>query len=106
MTTAPGTREIVHVVLAEWADTAAAEVGTEATRLVDEHLGRIDGVLSTTSGPSIGSEGQEGGFQWMLVVRFRDRDALDGYLPHPDHQVVADHIGSSAARVVVFDAEA
>nr|AGU11061.1 Stress responsive A/B Barrel Domain [uncultured organism] len=105
MTTAHAAREIVHVVLAAWAD-GRTDAGTEATRLVDEHLGRIDGVLSTTSGPSIGGEGLEDGFHWMLVVRFRDREALEGYLPHPDHRVVADHIGASAARVVVFDTEA
>ena len=48
-------------------------------------------------------EGLEGGFDWMLVVRFRDRAALDAYLPHPEHLPVAGFLRDSAARVVVFD---
>ena len=51
------------------------------------------------------TEGLEGGFDWMLTVRFRDRAALAGYLPHPEHRPVAEFIGAASARVVVFDVE-
>jgi hypothetical protein len=95
------TTEVLHVVLAEWNE--GADAADEATRLSAEHLTRIDGVLSVSSGPSISGEGLEGGFDWMLVVRFRDRAALDAYLPHPEHLPVAGFLGDSAARVVVVD---
>jgi len=95
------TTEVLHVVLAEWND--GVDETARATALSDEHLTTIDGVLSVSSGPTVSGEGLEGGFDWMLVVRFRDRAALDGYLPHPQHLPVAGFLRDSAARVVVFD---
>ncbi|WFR67780.1 Dabb family protein [Curtobacterium flaccumfaciens] len=89
-----------HVVLVEWSDAGASAT---ANALCREHLPRIDGVESVRSGESVSTEGLEGGFDWMLVVRFRDRAALEGYLPHAEHQPVAEFIRSGSARVVVFD---
>jgi hypothetical protein len=97
------TDELVHVVLVEWADGAPADVAEQATRLSDELLTRIDGVLSVSSGESVGGEQLEAGFDWMLVVRFRDRAALDGYLPHPSHLPVSAYLRDASARVLVFD---
>ncbi len=94
---------VTHVVLVAW-DGAGGDA-ERADALCREHLPRIDGVESVRSGPSVSTEGLEGGFDWMLVVRFRDRDALAAYLPHPEHRPVADHIGGSSSRVVVFDVE-
>ena len=98
------TTEVLHVVLAEWNE--GVDAAAEATRLSDEKLTTIDGVLSVSSGPSIGTEHLEAGFDWMLVVRFRDASARDGYLPHPSHQPVATYLGDASARVVVFDVAA
>jgi hypothetical protein len=95
------TTEVLHVVLAEWND--GVDATARSTELSDEHLTTIDGVLSVSSGPTVSGEGLEGGFDWMLVVRFRDRAALDAYLPHPEHLPVAGFLRDSAARVVVFD---
>ena len=92
---------VTHVVLVTWAGDD--EAGSRADALCREHLVRIDGVESVRSGPSISTEGLEGGFDWMLAVRFRDPEALAAYLPHPEHRPVADHIGASSERVVVFD---
>jgi hypothetical protein len=89
-----------HVVLVEWSDVGAS---AEADALCREHLPRIDGVESVRSGESVSTEGLEGGFDWMLVVRFRDRAALEGYLPHEEHQPVATFIRGASSRVVVFD---
>ena len=94
---------VTHVVLVAWNGTDG--LAARADALAREHLPRIDGVESVRSGPSVSTEGQEGGFDWMLVVRFRDRAALDGYLPHPEHQPVSAHIRAGSERVVVFDVE-
>ncbi len=95
------TGAVTHVVLVAWEVDDSS--GAEADALAQEHLTRIDGVESVGSGTSVSTEGLEGGFDWMLVVRFRDRAALDGYLPHPEHQPVANHIRGHGTRVVVFD---
>lgn len=94
---------VTHVVLVAW--ESDGEHAARADALAAEHLVRIDGVESVRSGTSVSSEGKEGGFDWMLVVRFRDRAALEGYLPHPEHRPVAEHIGAGSERVVVFDVE-
>lgn len=94
---------VTHVVLVRWQD--GVDASAEADAITREHLPGIDGVLSVESGPSVSTEGKEGDFDWMLVVGFRDRDALAGYLPHADHRPVAEHIGANSAQVVVFDVE-
>ncbi|MBT1623092.1 Dabb family protein [Curtobacterium flaccumfaciens pv. oortii] len=93
---------VTHTVLVAW---DGADRSSDASALSREHLPRIDGVESVQSGASVSTEGLEGGFHWMLVVRFRDRAALAGYLPHPEHRPVAEFIGGASARVVVFDVE-
>ncbi|MBT1543611.1 MULTISPECIES: Dabb family protein [Bacillati] len=93
---------VTHTVLVEW---DGADRSAEASALSRAHLPRVEGVESVQSGTSVSTEGLEGGFHWMLVVRFRDRAALAGYLPHPEHRPVADFIGAASARVVVFDVE-
>ncbi|TDN42455.1 stress responsive alpha/beta barrel protein [Curtobacterium flaccumfaciens] len=94
---------VTHVVLVTW--EPGTDRATEADAVVAEHLARIDGVEDVRSGTSVSTEGLEGGFDWMLVVRFRDRAALAGYLPHPEHRPVAEFIGGASDRVVVFDLE-
>ncbi|MBT2502436.1 Dabb family protein [Curtobacterium sp. ISL-83] len=90
-----------HVVLVQWRD--GADRADAADAVVRQHLPLIEGVESVRSGRSVSTEGLEDGFDWMLVVRFRDRAALEAYLPHPEHQPVATFIGDAGARVVVFD---
>lgn len=92
---------VTHVVLVQWQDGAGHSAQADA--LSQQHLPRIDGVHSVVSGTSISTERLEGGFDWMLTVRFRDRDALAAYLPHPEHRPVAEFIRDGSARVVVFD---
>ena len=101
---AVSTPGVTHVVLVQWQD--GTDPSTAADALSQQHLPLVDGVLSVSSGPSISTEGKEGDFDWMLVVGFRDRDALAGYLPHPEHRPVAEHIGANSERVVVFDVAA
>lgn len=101
-----GTSELPHVVLVEWAEGAPVDMAEQATRLSTEYLTGIDGVLSVSSGGSVSPEQLEAGFDWMLVARFRDPAARDGYLPDPSHQPVASYLGDASARVVVFDVAA
>lgn len=94
--------EIVHIVLIEWRadpDTASRE----ASGLVERHLVPLPFVLDVRSGGSVSTEGLENGFEWALVIRFANRDALEAYLPHPEHLVVAEYLGAHAGRLVVFD---
>lgn len=95
--------QVTHVVLVEWSGASRA---AEAEALVDAHLPHVPGVLRIDRGGSISGEGLEGGFDWLLVVRFADEPALAAYLPHPEHRPVAAFLGAHAARIVVFDTAA
>jgi len=96
--------QVVHVVLVRWAPHEPADgTGHEASALVDAHLHPIPGVITVDRGPSVSIEGLEGGFDWALVVRFASPEAVEAYLPHPEHVVVADFLGSRSEAVVVFD---
>jgi hypothetical protein len=51
---------------------------------------RVPGILDLQVGENFSERAQ--GFTHALVVRFTDRAALDGYIPHPAHQdVVQNH---------------
>jgi hypothetical protein len=47
---------------------------------------KISGVISASAGVNFSQRSQ--GYTHGLVLRFRDRAALDAYLPHPLHQAV------------------
>lgn len=93
---------ITHVVLVAW-NGDGDELSRRASELVDAHLPGIAGIAGVERGTSVSTEGLEGDVDWGLVVRFDSREQALAYLPHPEHQPVADFIGTNAARVTVFD---
>ena len=100
------TDPVTHVVLVQWrAGTAPDEVSAlvAAVHSMTSSPDAIEGIDGLVEGPSRSPEGLEDGFDWSLVITFRDEAARDAYLPHPRHRVVAEAIGRLAERVVVFD---
>jgi hypothetical protein len=95
--------EIVHVVLIDWAEDAPDDVVQRVEAAVDANLRGLPGVLTLDRGGSVSPEGLESGFDWALVIRFADEQALADYLPHPDHVVVGSMLQRSSSRLVVFD---
>jgi hypothetical protein len=65
--------------------------------------GTIPGILSLIEGHSSSPEGLEDGHDYGFVVTFENAQARDSYLTDARHRVVADAIGESAQRIVVFD---
>ena len=95
----------MHVVLVRWKPDVSP---TEMQQLSDSARtfpDTISGVLAVHCGPSSSPEGLEGGFDWALIVGFADGAARDAYLPHPQHQPVAQQISELAEHVVVFDVD-
>jgi stress responsive alpha/beta barrel protein len=65
---------------------------------------QIDGIVDLTCGENFSERSQ--GFQIGLVVRFRDRAALDAYLPHPAHRgAVEQYVQPIREDVIVADYE-
>ena len=92
-----------HVVLVSWRDGEADRAEQVVRPLAAAFPQTIPGVLAVAEGRSTSPEGLEGEFDYALVVTFASPEARDAYLPHPAHQPVAEAIGASAERVVVFD---
>jgi hypothetical protein len=95
---------VEHVVLFKLkAGTTAAQkrAAMEALRGLKE---QIDGIVDLTCGENFSERSQ--GYEIGLVVRFRDRAALEAYLPHPAHRgAVEQHIHPIRADVIVVDYE-
>jgi hypothetical protein len=74
---------------------------------ISELKNKISGILSITYGTNNSPENLNQGFTHGFVVRFKDAEARNNYLPHPDHQRVAkEHIIPITEDVVVFDYDA
>ncbi len=93
---------VEHIVLFKVGSEVA---GDRATRMLGEIVSlknKITGVVSATAGVNFSQRSQ--GYTHGLVMRFRDRAALDAYLSHPLHQaVVKEHIEPICPERVVVD---
>jgi len=98
---------IRHIVLIKFKrelDGAAIE---RALASVVALKGKIDGIVSVTTGANNSPEGLEKGFRHGFVVDFADAAARDAYLPHPEHVKVGKGLVEAAEGgvdgILVFD---
>ncbi len=82
--------EVLHIVLFRWKDAATHEQVEEAHRRLRDLKRLIPGILEIHCGRNFSERGQ--GFETVLFVRFRDREALNAYLPHPAHRAVVEEV--------------
>lgn len=95
---------IEHVVLFKLTDDATADVKAEIIRTAGVLKDEVDGVLDVTIGENFSDRNQ--GYDIGLVVRFRDRESLERYLPHPAHRGWVDrYIAPFKAGVIVVGYE-
>lgn len=95
---------VEHVVLFKLNPEATAEQQQAAIAALQGLKAQIDGIVDLTCGPNFSERSQ--GFEIGLVVRFRDRAALEAYLPHPAHRgAVEQYILPIRQDVIVVDYE-
>lgn len=95
---------IVHIVLFKWKPETTPQQITAAMEGLRALDGRIPGVLELTCGENFTDRGQ--GFTHGLLVRLTDREALDTYQTHPEHQaVVQEAIRPFLADIIALDYE-
>ena len=80
---------IEHVVLFKLKAEAPDERKAEMLRQLTSLKERIPGIIGVSAGVNFSARAQ--GYTHGFVVRFRDRAALEAYLPHPAHQAVVEH---------------
>jgi hypothetical protein len=95
---------VEHVVLFKVKDGASSDAIVAMMKGLSSLKSKVPGVLDLTVGPNFSDRNQ--GYTHGLVVRFRDRAALDAYLPHPAHQeVVQKFVRPILGDVIAVDYE-
>ena|SRR5580693_4508360 len=95
---------IVHIVLFRWIENTnqgAIDTAMTELRLLKD---KIPGIVEVTSGKNFSERSK--GFTHGLIFHFKDRAALDGYLPHSEHQrVVQKILNPIRSDTLIFDYE-
>ncbi|HTR41195.1 MAG TPA: Dabb family protein [Pseudomonadales bacterium] len=95
---------IEHIVLIRWTEEASQEAKDSAMTELRNLKDKIPGIVELTSGVNFSERAK--GYTHGLVFRFKDRAALDAYIPHPEHQrVVQKFLNPIRSDTLVFDYE-
>lgn len=95
---------IEHIVLFRWTDEASQEAKDNAVAELRKLKDKIPGIVDLSCGANFSDRAK--GFTHGLVVRFKDRSALETYGPHPEHQrVVQNFITPIRAEILALDYE-
>ena len=95
---------IEHIVLFRWKDEASQEAKDRVVEELRGLKGKIPGIVDLSCGTNFCDRAK--GYTHGLVVRFKDRAALEAYGPHPDHQrVVQNFIAPIRADILALDYE-
>lgn len=95
---------VEHLVLLKLKPGASEQKTQAMLEAVRGLKAKMDGIVDLTAGPNYSDRAK--GFTHGVMVRFRDREALAKYLPHPIHQqVVQEHIKPILDEVIVVDYE-
>ncbi len=78
----------IHTFLFQWHPGVTPEMQDRAAREIRGLQGQIPGLLETSYGSNVSPRSQ--GFTHGGVMKFRDKEALDAYSPHPVHQKLVD----------------
>ena len=98
---------IRHIVLVKFKDDLDPAEIDDIFAELHSIEGKIDGLLSITSGRSESPEKIERGYMHGFVVDFADWAALDRYQIHPDHKKLGARLVANAVGgidgILVFD---
>src|SRR5258705_12180417 len=95
---------IEHIVIFKWKPGTSKETIEAAEAGLMGLKNKIPGIIEMTCGDNFSSRSQ--GYEFGLLVRFTDREALEAYGPHPLHQqVVQTLIAPFREDVIAVDYE-
>ncbi|OLO37981.1 stress protein [Alkalihalophilus pseudofirmus] len=72
---------IEHIVLINFVEGVQQNQLEEVIQKVHRIKEEIPGIIEAQAGTNI----NDNGYQFGIYMRFEDKAALDGYLPHPKH---------------------
>lgn len=95
---------IEHVVLLKLKEGVTADQTQKLLDGLSKLKKVLPGLLDVSGGYNNSPEGKSGGFTYGFIVRFSDAAARDEYVPHPEHQKLAQELVRPIADgVLVFD---
>jgi hypothetical protein len=95
---------VEHLVLFKTTPDATEQQKERMVSELEALKSRIPGIVDLTVGRNFSERSQ--GFDIGLVVRFVDREALEAYLPHPEHRGCVDQfVAPIKEDVIVIDYE-
>jgi hypothetical protein len=95
---------IEHIVLFRWTEGASPEAIDSVVAELRQLKSKIPGVVDLSCGANFSDRAK--GYTHGLVVRFKNRAALEAYAPHPEHQrVVQKFITPIRGEVLAIDYE-
>ena|SRR5258708_39172710 len=93
---------VEHIVLFKWKPDTSREAIEAAVAGLMGLKYKIPGIIDMTCGDNFSSRSQ--GYEFGLVIRFTDREALEAYGPNPLHQeVVQTLIAPIREEVIAVD---
>jgi len=81
------TGQIEHVALFRWKEEASQEAIDGPLAELRQLKDKTPGIVAISSAANLSERAK--GYTHVLAIRFRDRSALQGFGPHPEHQRVA-----------------
>jgi hypothetical protein len=95
---------IEHVALFRWKEEASQAAIDGALAELRKLKDKIPGIVDISSAANFSERAKS--YAHVLVIRFRDRAALGGFGPHPEHQrVVKNFVSPIRADSLVLDYE-
>jgi hypothetical protein len=99
--------QVKHVVLLRFKPGTSVKQVAEVFSALDGLRQQIAGILDFSGGPYSSPEGLHKGFTHGFIMTFADEASRNGYLTHPDHEVVKGRIlpllDGGVDGVVAFD---
>ena len=95
---------IEHIVLIKSSPTTTNEQKQELIRRTLNLKEKITGIIDIQQGFNFSTRNK--GYDMGLTVRFENRQSLDNYLPHPEHQQIIAYlkeIGVEDTIIVDFE---
>jgi hypothetical protein len=94
---------VEHIVLMKLREPKPEQEVSDLLRTCEAHFDKIPGIISSSLGTNFKPIPE--GYTHAILVRLKDKQALDGYLPHPEHLAAGKLLQSIFTDFVSLDYE-
>lgn len=91
-----------HIVIFKYKPEATETQIEKVSRALSDLQNKIPGIVSFEHGVNDSPENKNNGFTHVYQFTFKDADARDTYLPHPEHQKFGEMLGEMEIVEDVF----